>query len=85
MQIPSKSDQEVFVEESYLLKEDGFTVNEFAVNEEIGKVAVLRRLDNKKFVFLSNLPFVFIFYISFSLFQHSRCSRTFESRILHVY
>ncbi|KAE9554069.1 hypothetical protein FO519_002711 [Halicephalobus sp. NKZ332] len=47
MQIPSRSDPETFVEESYLLKEDGFTVNEFAINEEIGKIAVLRRLDNR--------------------------------------
>lgn len=43
-----KTGQDSYVEESFLLKEDGFTVDEFAINEFIGKVAVLRRLDNKK-------------------------------------
>uniref|UniRef100_A0AC34Q7I4 Uncharacterized protein n=1 Tax=Panagrolaimus sp. JU765 TaxID=591449 RepID=A0AC34Q7I4_9BILA len=47
MQLSSKSNIEGIVEESYLLREDGFTVHEFAVNEKIGKVAVLRRLDKK--------------------------------------
>lgn len=47
MQFSTKSNLEGVVEESYLLREDGFTVHEFAVNEDIGKVAVLRRLDKK--------------------------------------
>uniref|UniRef100_A0A7E4VVD4 WD_REPEATS_REGION domain-containing protein n=1 Tax=Panagrellus redivivus TaxID=6233 RepID=A0A7E4VVD4_PANRE len=35
------------VEQSFLLQEDGFTVKGFAVNNKIGKVAVLRRHDRK--------------------------------------
>uniref|UniRef100_A0AC34GF98 Uncharacterized protein n=1 Tax=Panagrolaimus sp. ES5 TaxID=591445 RepID=A0AC34GF98_9BILA len=38
---------ESFVERSNIYKEDGFIVNAFAVNQEIGKVAVLRRHDKK--------------------------------------
>lgn len=48
-------DYEGIVERSNIYKEDGFVVNAFAANEIIGKLAILRRHDKKKYVFCLQL------------------------------